>query len=611
MQDSGRPEKSPRPAQSEGLYQSLPDSSGRPALIALNHWRVETWAGICRIFALVVVSAFVVFSIFTYYDRLSQYNTRDQDATLDRINLFLKDRDQPVLNAGSNLSNIIVGFPAKYVRSWLDLHFKEDDHLVGNIYYTRFLPFALVQVTISLLLLSGCVLLLGKLSNWQFKKDYFYYLLSLSVVLNFPMLKGLCKVLKYDCFSLTLGIMALLSYLVAKNQNKFRYFILAIAFSGLAFIEKDTAISVLVFIALAEIILAYFDTDSVLKLSLKLFRSLLVIVTVFCLTVFATVPKIWTHPRELSAIFSSIPSYGISANPGLILAAAGILVLLVVLKKYLFLAVRQIRSYLSVKLSFILLAALFLFALFYQKNDIKWPHSAARTTGLIAGFCLLNLFVYAYLLTPIEAKYLSLVMFGLVFLLTSFLVAITKQLSEKNIFAGSAVAVIIVASLIVPSYQNAPAYFGYMNIFRSRSAEDIRSINVEDYSFWTWMGWGETSYELMKYAGQNSPGKNITVGFDYLPPLHCPRNVTIANTSEIEDFDLSDAAEMDAYFKKVTNAGIDYVIISKNTANRALALNHLLKEKRNKAVHVDRQGGIDYGWLFRPSDLVSTEWRDR
>lgn len=140
MQDSGRPEKSPRPAQGDRLYQSLPDSSGRPALIALNHWRVETWARICRIFALVVVSAFVVFSIFTYYDRLSQYNTRDQDATLDRINLFLKDRDQSVLNAGSNLSNIIVGFPAKYVRSWLDLHFKEDDHLVGNIYYTRFLP---------------------------------------------------------------------------------------------------------------------------------------------------------------------------------------------------------------------------------------------------------------------------------------------------------------------------------------------------------------------------------------------------------------------------------------------------------------------------------------
>ena len=629
-----------------------------------------------------VVSSFVVFSIFTYYDRLSQYNTRDQDATLDRINIFLKDCNQPIVTNGSNLSNIIVGFPAKLIRDWLDLHFKQDDQLIGNIYYTRILPFALVQATISLSLLLGCVFLLGKLSNWKLKEDYFYYLLALSIVLNFPMLKGLSKVLKYDCLSLILGMMALLSYLLAKKLSNFCFFVAAIVSSALACIEKDTAVSVLFFIVLCESILACLAAESFSRLCSKLAGSLLIVASVFCLTVFATVPKLWTNPGELPAIFSSIPSYGISADPRLLLIAASIVSLLFVSKRHLVWIAGEIRPFLSLKLFFILITALFLFALVYQKNDIQWPRWPARinelesqgifvggnmarvamTTldksslltqaklllaegrlliyflpellvltlliapflvgkikyildakaiGMIAAFCILDLLVYAYLVTPIEAKYLSLVMFGLVLLSASLLAGVVKHLSERNVFAGSAIALLVVTSLIAPSYQNAPAHFGYMNVFRSRKAEDIGSINVEDYSFWTWMGWGETSYELMNFASQSSPGKNITVGFDYLPPLHCPRNVVMAHASDIENFDLSDIAEMDAYFKKLTNTGIDYVIISKNTANRALALNRLLKEKRNKAVHVDRQGGIDYGWLFRPSDLVSTEWRDR
>lgn len=662
------------PAQSTGAPPPLSESSTNPAVTPAKQPGIEVWATTCRIVAIVVVSTFVVFSIFTYYDRLSQYNTRDEETTLGRINLFLTNRSQRVLTDGSNLSNIVVGFPAKNVRTWLDKHFKEGDQLIGNIHYTKILPFAFVQVTIALLLLLGCVFLLGKLSDWQFSRDYFYHLLSFALVLNFPMLKGLCKILKYDCLSIILGMMAVLSYLIAKKRHDFYYFVLAIALSALAYIEKDTAISVLSFIALSEVILTHFEADSILRPCLRLLRSLLVLVVVFCLTLFAFVPKIWTDPGEMLVIFSPIPSYVGSAHPRLISVAAGVLLLLFFLKGYLLLTVRNIKPYISVKLAFLPLAALFLFALFYQKNDVKWAQSEAarsqiesrglfvgrdiarvamttldksrllteaklllaegrlvmyflpellvltlifcpllsgkiryamdaKTTGLIVGFCLLNLFACAYLAMPIEAKYLASVMFTLTLLLTSFLAGITKQLSDKNSYAGSAASLVLVASLIVPAYQDAPAHFGYMNSFRSRRAEDIASIRVEDYSFWTWMGWGETSYELVKFASETSPGKNISVGYDYIPPLHYASNVKMVDVSEI--CRLHDVAGMDAYLRNLTAAGIDYIIISKNTANRVLLLNELLKEKRGKAVHVDRHGGIDYGWLFHPADLLS------
>jgi len=639
----------------------------------------RVWARTCRTLTIAAVGAFALFSIFTYYDRLSQYNTRDENATLDRLNLFLTDPSQALLTDGSNLSNVIVGFPAKHVRTWLDVHFKEGDQLIGSIHYTKILPFALVQVTIALSLLLGCVFLLGTLSGWRLSKDYLYYLLAFSVVLNFPMLKGLCKILKYDCLSIIIGALAVLSYLIAKKQHDFYYFILAIALSALAYIEKDTGINVLFFIALCETILTCLEATSFIELCVKLLRSLVILGLVFCLTVFAVVPKIWGNVGEMLVIFSSIPIYVGSVDPRLLLLAAGLLLLVFFVKRRLVFAARRIQRYLSARLMLFPLVALFLFALLYQKNDVKWVQTDAmrrqiesqsifvggeiarvamttmdksplltraklllaegrlimyclpevlvltlilcpllsgkirsaldaKTIGLIAGFCLLNLFAYAYLAMPIEAKYLASVMFALTLLLTSFLAGITKQLSDKNSYAGSAASLVIVASLIVPAYQDAPAHFGYMNSFRSRRAEDIASIRVEDYSFWTWMGWGETSYELVKFAGETSPGRNISVGYDYIAPLHYSSNVKMVDVSEI--CRLHDVAEMDAYLRNLTAAGIDYIIISKNTANRVLLLNELLREKKGKAVHVDRHGGIDYGWLFHPTDLLSNSARD-
>jgi hypothetical protein len=627
---------------------------------------------ISRIFRLVLLFAFILFSIFSYYDRLSQYGTRDEELTLNRINLFLNNPSQAVLTDGSNLSNIIVGIPGRQLRVWLDLHFKEGDRLIGKIYYTKVFPFAIIQVTISLLLIVGCAFVLGKVAGWRLNKDYLCYLLALSVILNCPMLKGLCKVLKYDCFSVILGVMALVAYLAATRQRNFRYFILAIVLGALAFIEKDTAITVVGFIALSEIALTYFETGPFLQLCWKRLRSLLLLGAAFCLTVFAAIPKIWTNPREMGVIFSGIPTNGVAAAPRFLLPAVGVVAALIFFRPRIVSFVRTLRSHLSVKLWFLPLVALFLFALIDQKNDLKWAQSDVerteiankgffvgktiarvamttldrsklvteakfllaqgrlvmyflpailvltlilaplattkikhslhgRAVGLMAAFCLMNLLTFAYLALPIEAKYLASVLFGLTLLLSSFLASIAKQFSDRSALWGSAATLAIVVSLIAPSCQDAPAHFGYMNIFRSRQAEDIGTIEVGDYP-WTWVGWGETSYELAQFAGKQSRGKNVAVGYDYLAPFHFPGNVKMVNLGGI--WRLEDAAEMDTYLRELIDAKIDYIIISKNTANRILVLNKLLREKRARAVHVDRHGGIEYGWLFRPVDLL-------
>jgi len=50
---------------------------------------------------------------------------------------------------------------------------------------------------------------------------------------------------------------------------------------------------------------------------------------------------------------------------------------------------------------------------------------------------------------------------------------------------------------------------------------------------------------------------------------------------------------------------VDYMIISKNTACRNAPLYALLTKLRANAVHVDRHGGIEWGWLFGASDVIA------
>lgn len=628
----------------------------------------------CHWISLAILLVFVSFSISTYFSHLSQYATADQDITLDRINLFLSDPAQPILKRGSNLSSILVGYPAQLIKQQLDRNYSIGDHLVGSLHYTHILPFAFVQVSIAILLIIACVLLLGRLSTWQPARDYLLYLLALSIALNFPMLKGLCKVLKYDCLSIILGGLSVLAYMVAKKERNSLFLALALFFSALAFIEKDTAVSVLFFIVIAEVILTFIEESSMKSFLVKLAHSVLLGSMVFSLTLIAFIPKIWLDPHEFLVIFESISDYGINVHLYQLFALLGLAAMLMRFKSALHFAVEHVRKDLTPRFIFSVLAVLFLFSIIYQENDMKWVNSPEienqvksqmlfagedaagvtlttldksafltcakvffseirlifyflpevlivmllllpviwsrvkclpdqRSINLMTGFCLLHLAVYAYLLIPIEAKYLTLVMYLLSLLLISFAAGLLKEVCERNQLGGLVLICTIIGAMIVPATQNAPSYLGYMNIFRSRDAEDIRVINPDDYSFWTWVGWGETSYTLVDYISHRHAGKKVTVGYDYLEPFHVPENVIMRKAFDIRY--LSEISQMDDYFRRVVEQrSMDYIIISKNTANRSPILNALLKEKIGLAIYTDKLGGIEHGWVFRPSDLV-------
>jgi hypothetical protein len=48
---------------------------------------------------------------------------------------------------------------------------------------------------------------------------------------------------------------------------------------------------------------------------------------------------------------------------------------------------------------------------------------------------------------------------------------------------------------------------------------------------------------------------------------------------------------------------VDFQIVSKNMGNRQWCLNQILRRMRDKAVFVDTAQGIEYGWLFRFTDI--------
>lgn len=624
--------------------------------------------------AAAILLTFICFSIGTYYDHLSQYGTSDQDVTLERINLFLADYNQAEIGSGSNLSNILVGLPGFCLQRVLNAHLQLQDHIVGGIYYTDPLPFTVVQVTIALLLIILCVWLLGKLAGWRLTADYFYHLVVLSVVLNLPMLKGLCKVLKYDCLSILLSATALLCYLLAVQRRSRRLFVLAVVTAALAYIEKDTSISALAFIVLAQTTATGLQAVSFRQLVLKLGMLYAGTLTVFLLTVFATVPRLWSHWGELALILNPIGGYGVSFDLRLVAILGFSIGVIFLSRKAIAQWARKLNKQWVQLGAFLILLALVVYAVLYQRNDIKWiPESGPKTDltqqhiwvgrmidrvalttldhgpgltklkyflaemrlltyflpevvvlallflpflagklrdtvdetsiVLFAGFCLLHLAAYAYLVVAIEAKYLSLVMFALVLVGALVLAGLIRHLDKKNKFAGSAAAVAVVICLITPACENRPAHFGYMNAFRNRKAEDIASIALDDYSFWTWVGWGETSSKLVEWAEQHSQGKNIAIAWDYRPPFHYSATVTMIEAQQLRS--IPDATKMEAFVTELEEVRkVDYIIISKNTANRDLALNRLLMENRHKAVCVDRQGGIEFGWLFRPGDLL-------
>ena len=193
-------------------------------------------------------------TVQTYYSSLAQYGTGDQTQfSLPRIQKFLNNPDSVNLNECTHLSYLIVALPGKMLEKHLNKTHKLQDKLYGDIQYTEIFVFSFFQVTTCLIFLFYCVYLIGLCLKFEFKKDYLLYLIIAIIILNFPTLKGVVKILKYDALSVVCTIAAVLNYMLYLTRGKRKFIILSSVFSALSFIEKDTSISSILLIIVIEI----------------------------------------------------------------------------------------------------------------------------------------------------------------------------------------------------------------------------------------------------------------------------------------------------------------------------------------------------------------------
>jgi len=283
-------------------------------------------------FALV---AAVVISIGTYFTALSQYPTQDQLQTAARLNGFLADFRSVTLLDGSLVSDLIVAVPGGIIAKVLSSFYQINDPILWNIRFTPILPFALAQVIVALALIFLITFLVVQLARDTNRFDLNTFLFALMIILNFPILKAISKVLKYDALSTMFLAIALLSYVGYRSYNGrtssffFGKFCIATAafFCALAYLEKDTSISVVILIVLFELTVIPFLFTTLRSALLCATRFVVVFGLVFFVVTIMFVPKILLNPRQFPDLFEGVPQYFVNI-PGVIVPTIAVVLAL-------------------------------------------------------------------------------------------------------------------------------------------------------------------------------------------------------------------------------------------------------------------------------------------
>jgi hypothetical protein len=269
-----------------------------------------------RITSLLALLTILAVTIATYFSALSQYPTADQTNTSERLHRFLSNPRSIVPADGSLLSDLVVAVPGHLISKALGSVYDLNSPIVWTLHSTPLLPFAIAQVLIALVLIVFMTKLFVDLTAPE-KPDALVLLFTLLVVLNFPMLKALCKVLKYDALSTALSAIAVLLYIGYRKFNTRppatffgRYCTAAMGICcGMAYLEKDTthvvALLILIF-ELAAIPLISTDRRSALRQALRFLTSFL---GCFLLTTIVLVPKVWFDPRSFGELFANLHLY--------------------------------------------------------------------------------------------------------------------------------------------------------------------------------------------------------------------------------------------------------------------------------------------------------------
>jgi hypothetical protein len=196
---------------------------------------------------------------------------------------------------------------------------------------------------------------------------------------------------------------------------------------------------------------------------------------------------------------------------------------------------------------------------------------------------------------PFEPKYLVLASLLLTIWALYPVLLLRPRLTSSIVQA--IIAVLTVASVLPAG----PSYLAYKNLFRDRTQENAAALDMKHYNWWTWIGWGETAYPIARHVEENS--SHVTVAFDYISPFY-----TIPSAKWIDaDFlkSCQSADELKSRLAALAMQSVDFLVVSKNMTNRNWCSHLVLRRLRNAALFVDVQQGVEYGWLFRLSDVVA------
>ena len=281
----------------------------------------------------VALLVMVIVSIGTCFSALSQYPTDDQRTTLARLKAFAKNVDSVQLDEGSHVSALVVAPVGYCIRAALDRYYLPDELIAWELHYTPYLPFAMAQVMVALTLIFLLSALVSRLARGRIELDAF--LLTAVVLLNFPMLKALVKVLKYDALSTLLCAVAIALYVERFRRragSQTPVFdpstVGAIAvFCGLAFLEKDTSISIAILIAGVELAVVLLRAESTRAALAGAAGFLAIFVPVFVMTTIILVPKILRDPSHYPELFNQVASYFVNVPSILAILIVGLLVL--------------------------------------------------------------------------------------------------------------------------------------------------------------------------------------------------------------------------------------------------------------------------------------------
>ena len=236
--------------------------------------------------------------------------------------------------------------------------------------------------------------------------------------------------------------------------------------------------------------------------------------------------------------------------------------------------------------------------LFVARRDPSVLRTHAAPLFLVLLFPVAMLAAYALADLPFEPKYLVLISL----LLTIYGVySVLLWLDHIAVPVASTVQLAVAALMVLVAVSAAPSYLRYKNVLRDRPLENAAALDMNHYIWWTWPGWGETAYPISQYIERNVSAKPVTVAFDYWAPFYQAPGINWVSADFTKCRSIDD---LKLQLAELKSRSVDFQIISKNMSNRQWCLNTILRQVGGKAVFVDRQQGIEYGWLFRLSDIL-------